>query len=923
MAERKVQYVKVSTKIRSQSQLFWHRSDMEVHPCRTCERDEAMCLPGIPETWDEKRKVLVQYIVYPNVGQLMLVSRKQLTPYHGHGSGSNKRKVQRANGTMVGGGSWCENLMERYRKQRSKQLRNGSISSGGTIANGGKRVSKAKKGKSAPVPSRDDVRVDVLVQTLYLQKVLDSVRSQEASRSDENSDSDTDRSMPDASIGRASGSNWGSKMKQKDTGDGKKKDDSSCDSEGEEQGTSWSQEWNSRLEAGNKKQTTTGTGSRGAKSKYNSVSSSEDSNDEDEDDDEGTEPKSFSQERDSRMEVKNGASSSTTATAKPKSRGQDVGSDSSSTSSDEELRQDSARRRLNDSVETNESISLSSDSSESESEEETGPIEEEPLRPKRRRTGRSSKARVSFAGTPSTHDEDDCNEGGSDDDVEEDDDHEPMDIPYTQALGLESDDDYLPPPILDPENIKSKEPIRPGDVIEYSSFLFVAGDKRGHREARVISVDPKRDPALVLGTGDVLPNDTKIRRIKVLVGDKLRAHAGVSRPIQSFVLEKAVMKGRSDKISAGFAKEASRVGGIIRRNMAKFQEKAEADGFAPMDVMNKYKGTNFDSSGGASMTTNERGKKKKTSGLSPIDERPKNGFTVKSTRPFSNEGNRKKKSTHESSQSSVLSESSSSDSEEEQPTKSPPKPKTKWIASKQQRKKKHAGASHAVDLSSSSNDDDIMFESPSLRLPTIPNRSGINRTKDRGDMSSASSSSSDSENSWDERKKSSSNKRKSSDVKKTPKRDVWDTSPRKKISAAKKKTRKKDEKHDSLSFESSDDDFEPKGRKRMITVSDKKKKQIKTSSSSKKKAKAKKNSSPSSPLIDMTSSDEKEKDGWMQRLGERTKKPKPSNATKISTTGRRRKKKKEEASGDGNSGVGTGEAPPFQSASAFSLRRAK
>lgn len=891
MAKRKVQYVDVSTSIRSQSQLFWHRSDMEVHPCRTCERDEAMCLPGIPETWDEKRKVLVQYIVYPNVGQMRLVSRKQLTPYHGHGNGSNKRKVQRANGTMVGGGSWCENLMERYRKQRSKQLRNGSISSGGTNANGGKRKSKSKKGGSVPMPSRDDVRVNVLVQTLYLQKVLDSVRSVDSS------DSDSDHRVPDGSIGSASGSNWGSKiMKKKATtfefsDKDKKKDDSSSDSEGEGEEISWSQELNNRLEPRQKNQAT--AGSRGAKSKHKDVSSSEDSN-EDMDDDEETEPTYFSQDRDNRMEVKKGAASITTATAKPKSRDIDVGSDSSSTISDKELRQDTARQ-LNDSAETNESISLSSDSSDSESEEETGPIEEEALSQKRWNTGRSSKGRVSFAGTSYAHDDDDRDEGGSDEDVEDDDDHEPMDIPYTQALGLESDDDYLPPPILDPENIKSKEPIRPGDIIEYSSFLFVAGDKRGHREARVISVDPSRDPALVLDTGEILPNDTKIRRTKVLVGDKLRAHAGVSRPIHSFVLEKAVMKGRSDKISAGFAKEASRVGGIIRRNMAKFQEKAEADGFAPLDVMNKYKGTNFDSNGG-SMKTIERGKTKKKSGLLPINERPKIGFTAK-TRPPSH--------------SSSLSESSSSDSEEEQSKKSPATSKTKWISSKQG-KKKYAGASPAVDLSSSSeDDDDVMFESPALRLPTVPKRSS--RTKDRKAMSSASSSSSDCENSCDERKRSS-NKRKSPHVKKTPRRDVWDTSPRKKSSAAKKK---KDKKHDSLSFESSDDDFEPKGRRRMITVSDKKKKQIKPSSSSKKKAKTKKNSSPSSPLIDMTSSDEKEKDGWMQRLGGRTKKPKASNVGATTSTIRRRKKKKEEGSVDSNLGAGSG------AVSAFFISRAK
>jgi hypothetical protein len=72
--------------------------------------------------------------------------------------------------------------------------------------------------------------------------------------------------------------------------------------------------------------------------------------------------------------------------------------------------------------------------------------------------------------------------------------------------------------------------------------------------------------------------------------------------IDYFRLSKASIEGfdSSKAHTAAYAKEASRVGGIIRRNMTKFQEKAQADGFAPMDMMNRYKGTNFDESKAAS-----------------------------------------------------------------------------------------------------------------------------------------------------------------------------------------------------------------------------------------------------------------------------------------------------------------------------------
>lgn len=47
--------------------------------------------PDLPQTWDERKKVLVQYIVYPNVGDWKVVRRKDLIPYHG-GTDSKKKK---------------------------------------------------------------------------------------------------------------------------------------------------------------------------------------------------------------------------------------------------------------------------------------------------------------------------------------------------------------------------------------------------------------------------------------------------------------------------------------------------------------------------------------------------------------------------------------------------------------------------------------------------------------------------------------------------------------------------------------------------------------------------------------------------------------------------------------------------------------
>ena len=125
-------------------------------------------------------------------------------------------------------------------------------------------------------------------------------------------------------------------------------------------------------------------------------------------------------------------------------------------------------------------------------------------------------------------------------DTNEDDE---MDEPYTQDWGLspniknDSDNDEVYGSAITLNRSKNKEPIRPGDVIAYHSHIFVAGDKRGLREARVLSVNANGNPILKLSNGDSLPKDTQIKRIKIMRYGKLEDHNGIFRPIGYFKLK--------------------------------------------------------------------------------------------------------------------------------------------------------------------------------------------------------------------------------------------------------------------------------------------------------------------------------------------------------------------------------------------------
>eukprot|EP00562_Extubocellulus_spinifer_P018023 CAMPEP_0178592068 /NCGR_PEP_ID=MMETSP0697-20121206/29146_1 /TAXON_ID=265572 /ORGANISM="Extubocellulus spinifer, Strain CCMP396" /LENGTH=934 /DNA_ID=CAMNT_0020229013 /DNA_START=32 /DNA_END=2837 /DNA_ORIENTATION=+ len=832
-AKRKVEHVGVPTTVTSTSQLHWHRvetigrysSDVEYYPCRTCQPDEIMGRPDLPKTWDQSQKVLVQYIVYPNVGEWAVVPRNDLVPFHGR-SDRKKRRLKRVNGatTRIAEGSWCENLMELYRTQRKMELQ---------------RDEKKKKSKKRK-KSQNDIMIDVFVQCFYLAKILNAVRDTDevSGSSDASCSSDSD---VNGQVAVDRGNLNGNRSSTFDN------DVASLSSSNDEEDAllSWSQERDSRLKSRQSSKSKQRVHTKHpATSKQRARSSSSDSSSCSSDDDAAE--ASWIQERDNRIKARrNQADARYECSDSSESKSNSTRFEGDKKGKAEVVATKRLRalqkKNLDD---TNDSMSLESNGDDDSDEED-----ESSARESTSRDGLHRK-KLDAAAILVHHSEES--------DVDNASDCEPLDEPYTQDLGLLSDDDYLPSFALEGEKAN---PIRPGDVVEYYSHVYVAGDKRGRRIAKVLSVDPERSPILVLDNGECIPSDTQIRRTKVMIGGTLRAHSGIYRPIENFKLIKCLPSGSSG-VAAGLAKEVRRVGEVISRNMAEFQEKAQADGFAPMDLMNRYKGAPS-----ASRT-------RKSSRMTSISAGPSAGSSkpLGTSRSVTSSRSRvaitrQKKAQGSLPASSALGETSSE--EKQRPTNRPIKYDQKAKCARNTR-------TEVLSLGdSSSSDDEFVF----FNLD---------------DLLSSCSSSSDNESSDDERICKSgastreSTKRKSPDqMKRTSnhgstgggkisKRDPWGSSPRKKKNSPKHR--------DNLSFDSSDDDaFESKSA-RKIVVSEKKaskKKRERGTATSKSEA-------PSSPLIDMTGSGENEKKagGWLEPIGDKKTPEGPASRAAAAETGK-------------------------------------
>ena len=102
---------------------------------------------------------------------------------------------------------------------------------------------------------------------------------------------------------------------------------------------------------------------------------------------------------------------------------------------------------------------------------------------------------------------------------------EELEIPYALNNGQnanssdDSDGGYCSPSSR--KRKKRTEPLRPGDLIEYTCPIFVAGSRQGRRTAIVLSTDPsqKKYP-IVLNNAELLSRDVHIKRIgEYLNGD--------------------------------------------------------------------------------------------------------------------------------------------------------------------------------------------------------------------------------------------------------------------------------------------------------------------------------------------------------------------------------------------------------------------
>ncbi len=163
---------------------------------------------------------------------------------------------------------------------------------------------------------------------------------------------------------------------------------------------------------------------------------------------------------------------------------------------------------------------------------------------------------------------------------------------------------------------KCKEPICPGDVIEYYSPKFVAGDSRGLRDTSVLAVDTNKNFPLVLSNAEGLPSITAVKRIKVIWHNRLVDHRDIFQAIDWFQLKK---KGSATD-AYGVYIQADCFEGIMKKHIIKGMGKAKADGFAPGDMLiNKFNGGDTVSAA-AIVATTIKSKKRPSSEDSTIDD---------------------------------------------------------------------------------------------------------------------------------------------------------------------------------------------------------------------------------------------------------------------------------------------------------------
>ena len=155
-AQRKVNIAFVPLQITSPSMIYWHKetkkkkrigrgkSAIIYHPCRECHPDEGIGL-DLPQNFDNKVKVLVQYIEGTSFGARSVILRKLLVPYNGQEVDSEASADATSKNGQVKS-IWCPDKVEEM-SNRKKKIK--------------------KKGVTD-----FEIKVDIRAAELYMEKVL-------------------------------------------------------------------------------------------------------------------------------------------------------------------------------------------------------------------------------------------------------------------------------------------------------------------------------------------------------------------------------------------------------------------------------------------------------------------------------------------------------------------------------------------------------------------------------------------------------------------------------------------------------------------------------------------------------------------------------------------------------------------------------
>lgn len=301
-----------------------------------------------------------------------------------------------------------------------------------------------------------------------------------------------------------------------------------------------------------------------------------------------------------------------------------------------------------------------------------------------------------------------------------------LEIPYEVNLNLSDKTNRLPPAVF---SEKKAEPLRPGDVIQYSSPIYCAGDPRGLRTATVLSTDPESNSYKIrLSNQEMLPNETRIKRIKELEGETLHSHNGLYKAINQFVMKKRSLDVNQRDL---MKQQGEHIGRIVDRNLEKLRQNMKAEGL-PAGFVQKFQSSRKQvTSSSAPHHQLQQRKKKKTS--------MKGSQSARTKCKSRNENKKHNKSAKMKARTSTQDSSSSSDEDLKMGISALPKESNKEGSSSfrtecksRNEKKERNELAKTLDKtspqdSSSSSDEDMKMRP--FDLPKEPNKSSTVSSK--------------------------------------------------------------------------------------------------------------------------------------------------------------------------------------------------